>query len=54
MGMIETTWDLDGGQITPEESVIKMMEVIRSKNIDQSGTFWTWENKVSLHCGVWG
>ncbi|KAB8207683.1 hypothetical protein BDV34DRAFT_191562 [Aspergillus parasiticus] len=45
MGMIETSWDLDGGQITTEESVIKMMEVIRSKTINQSGTFWTWENK---------
>ncbi|KAK6811735.1 hypothetical protein RU639_012585 [Aspergillus parasiticus] len=45
MGMIETSWDLDGGQITTEESVIKMMEVIRSKSINQSGTFWTWENK---------
>lgn len=46
MGKIEISWELDGGQITAEESVQDMLEVIRSKTIDQTGTFWTWENKV--------
>ena len=35
------------GAITPEESVMKMIEVIKSKGIQHSGTFWTYENKVS-------
>ncbi|KAL4925418.1 uncharacterized protein BDV17DRAFT_294479 [Aspergillus undulatus] len=31
MGMIEISWDLDGGQITAEESVVKMIEVIHTE-----------------------
>ncbi|KAF2100026.1 NAD(P)-binding protein [Rhizodiscina lignyota] len=34
------------GVITAEESVSAMIEVIQSKGIQHSGTFWTWENKV--------
>ena len=34
------------GIITPQESVSKMIEVIQSKGIQHSGTFWTYENKV--------
>lgn len=48
MGMTEITWELDGGQISAEESVRKLVEVIRSKKLDHTGTFWTWENEVSL------
>ncbi|PGH34567.1 hypothetical protein GX50_02650 [[Emmonsia] crescens] len=47
MGKIEIGWDLDGGQITAEVSVLAMIDVIRSKNIKDTGTFWTWENEVS-------
>ncbi|KAH1389437.1 hypothetical protein KXV58_001958 [Aspergillus fumigatus] len=45
MGMTEITWELDGGQISAEESVRKLVEVIRSKKLDHTGTFWTWENE---------
>ncbi|OJD18689.1 hypothetical protein AJ78_01304 [Emergomyces pasteurianus Ep9510] len=45
MGKIEISWDLDGGQITAEESVSAMVDVIRSKNIQDTGTFCTWENE---------
>lgn len=48
MGMTEITWELDGGQISAEESVRKLVEVIRSKKLDHTGTFWTWEKEVSL------
>ncbi|KAM0106887.1 hypothetical protein ACP6JB_007468 [Aspergillus fumigatus] len=46
MGMTEITWELDGGQISAEESVRKLVEVIRSKKLDHTGTFWTWENEL--------
>ncbi|KAM0115800.1 hypothetical protein V6000_007021 [Aspergillus fumigatus] len=45
MGMTEITWELDGGQISAEESVRKLVEVIRSKKLDHTGTFWTWEKE---------
>ncbi|KAF2432005.1 NAD(P)-binding protein [Tothia fuscella] len=44
MANIELTWQVDG-VITPEESVTAMLNVIQSKGIQHSGTFWTWENK---------
>lgn len=44
MGNITVSWDVQG-IITPEESVTKMVDVIQSKGIQHSGTFWTWENK---------
>lgn len=37
------------GVITPEEPVTKMIEVIQSKGIQHSGTFWTHEDKVRTH-----
>lgn len=46
MANIQLPWEVQG-VITPEESVSKMIEVIKSKGIQHSGTFWTWENKVS-------
>jgi hypothetical protein len=48
MGKIEISWDLDGGQISAQESVSAMIGVIQSKTIEQTGTFWTWENEVSI------
>jgi hypothetical protein len=47
MSKIEIAWEIDGGQITAEESVLGMIDVIRSKSIDHTGTFWTWKNEVS-------
>jgi NAD(P)-dependent dehydrogenase (short-subunit alcohol dehydrogenase family) len=46
MANVQLPWEVQG-IITPEESVMKMIEVIKSKGIQHSGTFWTYENKVS-------
>ncbi|KAF2762107.1 NAD(P)-binding protein [Pseudovirgaria hyperparasitica] len=45
MGNIETPFEVDG-VITAQESVKCMIDVIQSKGIQHSGTFWTWENKA--------
>lgn len=45
MANVQLPWEVQG-IITPEESVLKMIEVIKSKGIQHSGTFWTYENKV--------
>ncbi|QKX54517.1 uncharacterized protein TRUGW13939_01604 [Talaromyces rugulosus] len=45
MGKIDISWDIDGGQIAAEDSVNGMVQVIQSKTIEHTGTFWTWENK---------
>ena len=47
MANVQLPWEVQG-IITPEESVMKMIEVIKSKGIQHSGTFWTYENKVGL------
>lgn len=47
MANVQLPWEVQG-IITPEESVMKMIEVIKSKGIQHSGTFWTYENKVSI------
>lgn len=52
MANVQLPWEVQG-IITPEESVGKMIEVIKSKGIQHSGTFWTWENKVSHSFWVW-
>jgi NAD(P)-dependent dehydrogenase (short-subunit alcohol dehydrogenase family) len=46
MANVQLPWEVQG-IITPEESVKGMIGVIQSKGIQHSGTFWTWENKVS-------
>lgn len=46
MANVQLPWEVQG-IISPEESVAKMIEVIQSKGIQHSGTFWTYENKVS-------
>lgn len=48
MANIEITWEIDGGQISAEESVRGMLGVIQEKTIEHTGTFWTWENVVSF------
>lgn len=47
MSSVNLPWQVHG-IITPEESVRKMMDVIQSKGIQHSGTFWTYENKVRI------
>jgi hypothetical protein len=51
MAAISTEWDVEG-IITPRESVEGMLRVIPTKSIEQSGTFWTWEGKVSLYKAI--
>ncbi|KAL1623633.1 hypothetical protein SLS56_008154 [Neofusicoccum ribis] len=48
MSNIDLPWPIHG-QISPEVSVAGMIDVIQSKGIQHSGTFWTWENVVSGH-----
>ena len=46
MADISLGWDIEG-IITPQESVEAMLRVIPTKTIEHSGTFWTWEGRVS-------
>ena len=46
MSNIEVPWQIDG-VMTPEQSVTAMLPVIESRRIQHSGTFWTWEGRVS-------
>lgn len=48
MSNIDIPWEIDGGMITAEESVVPMISVIESKKSEHTGTFWTWENEVSF------
>ncbi|KAF2804015.1 NAD(P)-binding protein [Mytilinidion resinicola] len=45
MANINVSWQVEG-IITPEESVRKMIDVIQSKGMQHSGTFWTYEDKL--------
>ncbi|RFU34694.1 hypothetical protein B7463_g1618, partial [Scytalidium lignicola] len=45
MANIEIPWEIEGGQISAEESVKGLLNVIPAKGLDQSGTFWTWDNR---------
>ena len=47
MGNIEVGWDVDG-IISAEESVRNMLRVIESKNVMDSGKFFTWDGRVSI------
>ncbi|EON64728.1 hypothetical protein W97_03961 [Coniosporium apollinis CBS 100218] len=44
MSNISVPWQVEG-IITPEQSVVAMIDVIQSKGIQHSGTFWTWQNQ---------
>jgi hypothetical protein len=46
MHSVNVEWEVSG-IISPEESVSALLQVIPSKTIEHSGTFWTWENNVS-------
>lgn len=43
---VELGWEVEG-IITPEESIRMMIPVIEGKGLGDSGTFWTWEDKVN-------
>jgi hypothetical protein len=46
MADINLGWDVEG-ILTPKESVEAMLRVIADKTPEQSGTFWTWDGRVS-------
>jgi len=46
MANIGLDWEVEGS-MTPEESVSSCIPTIESKGPEDSGTFWTWESKVS-------
>ena len=52
MANIDVAWEVEG-QMTTQESVSKCIKVIESKGPEDSGTFWTWEDKVGLLIMVW-
>jgi NAD(P)-dependent dehydrogenase (short-subunit alcohol dehydrogenase family) len=52
MANVQLPWEVQG-IISAEESVKRMIEVITSKGIQHSGTFWTYENKVSEMVSLW-
>lgn len=47
MSHIDIDWEVEG-VMTPKESVKQCIDTIESKTYDDSGTFWTWDNRVSL------
>jgi hypothetical protein len=47
MANISLDWDIEG-IIQVEESVKGMLDVISTKNGDDSGTFWCWDGRVSI------
>ncbi len=46
MANIEIDWDVEG-IIQADESVRGMLDVISRKTAADSGTFWTWDGRVS-------
>jgi hypothetical protein len=46
MADINLGWDVEG-ILTPKESVEAMLRVIATKTPEQTGTFWTWDGRVS-------
>lgn len=46
MANVSLEWEVEG-IISVEESVSAMLNVIPGKTLEQSGTFWTWEGRVS-------
>ena len=47
MQNVDVGWEVDG-IISAEQSVAGMLRVVESKNIQDTGTFWTWEGVVRL------
>lgn len=45
MANVNLGWEVHG-QISPEESVSACLKTIESKGLTDSGSFWTFENKV--------
>lgn len=48
---VSLEWEVEG-QMRPTESVAACISVIDSKKTGDSGTFWTWEDKVHLPLSI--
>lgn len=46
MANVSVGWEVEG-IMSAEESVSGMLKVVETKNLQDTGTFWTWEGKVS-------
>jgi len=46
MADVEVPWEVPD-MMEPEESVRGMLKVIESKDYKDTGTFWTWDGRVS-------
>lgn len=51
MANVDLGWEVQG-QMTPQESVSACIKTIESKGAEDTGSFFTWDNKVSLHAAV--
>ncbi|EME49799.1 hypothetical protein DOTSEDRAFT_68555 [Dothistroma septosporum NZE10] len=51
MANIDLGWEITD-EMTPAQSVEACIPVIESKSIDDSGTFWTWRNRVRRYGDV--
>ena len=43
---IELPWEIEAEQLSPEDSVKACVKTIESKGLQDTGTFWTWDNRV--------
>lgn len=47
MANISVGWEVDG-IISAEQSVAGMLQVVESRTVHDTGTFWTWQGVVSI------
>lgn len=45
MANVDLGWEVEG-IMSADESVRGMLDVVTTKNIHDTGSFWTWEGKV--------
>ena len=45
---VEVGWEIEAKILGVEESVSACIKVIEGKGVEDSGTFWTWEDKVGF------
>ncbi|KAK4555719.1 hypothetical protein LTR86_007472 [Recurvomyces mirabilis] len=43
---IELPWEIEAEQLSPEDSIRACMKTIESKGPQDTGTFWTWDNRT--------
>lgn len=46
---VEINWEIEAKILSVEESVTACIKTIESKGLGDSGTFWTWEDKVTSY-----